>query len=137
MKYVQRLKQQSVLICSCQCNKINHDNSSFCFKRRSAFYSACVHVCIPDGFSHDAVQGPHLSTVCEAGQGGSQSLTEPLSFLPGALPAQPLLVKHLTRQEFTTVKNASSTAIRSCDLEDEVTICTVNKPLKTQDRSSI
>lgn len=60
-------------------------------------YSTCVQVCIPDGFSHDAVQGPHVTISCEAGQVGSQSLTEPLSFLPGALPAQPFLVKHLTR----------------------------------------
>lgn len=66
-------------------------------ERRNTLYSACVHVCVPDGFSHDAVQGPHLTIICEAGQGGSQSLTEPLSFLPGALPAQPFLMKHLTR----------------------------------------
>lgn len=59
-------------------------------------YSTYVYVCIPDGFSNDAVQGPHLNNICEAGQAGSQSLTEPLSFLPGALPAQPLLMKHLT-----------------------------------------
>lgn len=66
-------------------------------KREYSTDSSCVHVCIPDGVSHDAVQGPHLTIICEAGQVGSQSLTEQLSFLPGALPAQPFLVKHLPR----------------------------------------
>lgn len=41
------------------------------------------------------MQGSHLIHICEAGQGGSQGLTEALSFLPGALPAQPFLVEHL------------------------------------------
>lgn len=63
------------------------------------FYRTYVHACIPDGFSHDAVQGPHLTISCEAGQVGSKSLTEPLSFIPGALPAQPFLMKHLTRSK--------------------------------------
>lgn len=61
------------------------------------FTALFLHVRIPDGFSHDAVQDPHLTIICEARQIGSQSLTEPLSFLPGALPAQPFLMKHLTR----------------------------------------
>lgn len=60
-------------------------------------HSTYVLVCIPDGSSHDAVQGPHLLVTCEARQVGSQSLTELLGFLPGALPAQPLVVKHLER----------------------------------------
>lgn len=59
--------------------------------------STCVHVCLPDGISYDAVHSPHLKITCETGQVGTQSLTEPLSFLPRALPAQPFLVKHLTR----------------------------------------
>lgn len=51
---------------------------------------------LPDGLPDGDVQGPHLIDVGEAGQVGSQSLTEPLSFLPGTVPAQPLLVEHLT-----------------------------------------
>lgn len=52
----------------------------------------------PDGVSDNDVQGPQLINIGEAGQVGSQSLTEPLSFLPGAQPAQPFLVEHLRIQ---------------------------------------
>lgn len=55
-------------------------------------------MCLPDAVSNNGVQGPHLIHVCEAGQVGSQGLAEPLGFLPGALPAQPLLVEHLRIQ---------------------------------------
>lgn len=60
-------------------------------------YNTCVHVCLPDGVSHNTVQRSHLTRTGEAGQVGSQSLTKPLSFLPRAFPAEPLLMKHLTR----------------------------------------
>lgn len=55
-------------------------------------------MCIPDAVSDNDVQGPHLIGGCEAGQVGSQGLTEPLSLLPRALLAQPLLVEHLRIQ---------------------------------------
>lgn len=55
-------------------------------------------MCIPDALSDNDVQGPHLVGGSEAGQVGSQGLTEPLSLLPRALPAQPLLVEHLRTQ---------------------------------------
>lgn len=55
-------------------------------------------MCIPDGLSENDVQGPQLISTCEARQVGSQSLTEPLSFLPGPQPAQPFLVEHLRIQ---------------------------------------
>lgn len=58
---------------------VNDSRKHVTRKRR---YSDIVHVCIPDGVSDDAVQGPHLLAIGEAGQVGSQSLTEPLSFLP-------------------------------------------------------
>lgn len=58
----------------------------------------CVHVRLPNGVSQDTVQDPHLIVAGEAGQVGAQSQTEALGLLPGALPAQPFLVKRLPRQ---------------------------------------
>lgn len=88
-------------------------------------------MCIPDSVSDNDVQGHHLIGTGEAGQVGSQSLTEPLSFLPGALPAQPLFVEHLRIQTSSDKEMAvtpSAHKYSNDNLSDQMQKCTEVMP---------